>query len=133
MRAGIALVCTIILLPAVHAAATPYLVAYEGDVYPEEAAWERITTDGGVERSLENGVLTLHDPNPAPYGGSDQYNYYMNEQLDPSWEELFFVDWRVRILADPWGGDPKVFIAPDGMQRAFTGLLSTSYFGSPPN
>ena len=70
MRAGIALVCTIILLPAVHAAATPYLIAYEGDVYPEQAGWERYITGGGVNRSLDNGIFIVPDGMERSFLGS---------------------------------------------------------------
>jgi hypothetical protein len=128
MRAGIALVCTIILLPAVHAAATPYLIAYEGDVYPEQAGWERYITGGGVNRSLDNGIFTLQAVNPAPDGGSDQYIYDMQEQLNPDPGEFFFAEWRVRLAPDSASSDVHVLIVPDNQERAFYGVYATTLF-----
>ena len=128
MRAGIALVCTIILLPAVRAAATPYLIAYEGDVYPEQAGWERHINAGGAVRSLDNGVFTLWGFDDIMI--SDQYAYNMQEQLNPDPGEYFFAEWRMRLLPESDGSDVGVFMATDGAQRAFDSIYSTIRYRS---
>ena len=129
MRAGIALVCTIILLPAVRAAATPYLIAYEGDVYPEEAGWERLASGGGVERSIDSGVLTLYDPSPPTEGKSDAYRLDRIGKLGPGIGERWFAEWRMRTIWDEFA-DVGVFIAEDAGLLALDFRLGETWFYS---
>ena len=128
MRAEIALVCTIILLPAVRAAATPYLVAYEGDVYPEQAGWERNISAGGADRSLDNGIFTLWalDDNMI----SDQYIYDMQEQLNPDPGEYFFAEWRMRLLPESGSSDVGIALRTDGAERQFSAYYAVNGFGA---
>jgi hypothetical protein len=122
MRAGIALVCTIILLPAVHAAATPYYIAYEADtpgVFPEDVGWERLATGGGADRTIAGGILRL---SADVTGISDVYKFDGNEQLNPDPGEFFFAEWRMRIIS-PSDVDITVYFTSDD----FGGIVSMGW------
>ncbi|UCG31818.1 MAG: VPLPA-CTERM sorting domain-containing protein [Phycisphaerales bacterium] len=113
MRAGIALVCTIILLPAVRAAATPYYIGYEADtpgVFPEDVGWERHPTGGGANRTVADGIFTLSSDDPAV---SDIYRFDGNEQMNPDPGEFFFAEWRMRVLPGSANADVSVYFASD--------------------
>jgi hypothetical protein len=123
MRAGIALVCTIILLPAVHAAATPYYIAYEADtpgVFPEDVGWERVYGFGGATRSVENGLLALSSTDIQVF---DFYEIDMGGNLDPDPGEMFFAEWRLKVEynSDLDFGDSDVAIARDSTGGPFGG------------
>ncbi|MCA9245420.1 MAG: hypothetical protein KDA32_15810, partial [Phycisphaerales bacterium] len=59
MRIRIGIAFVVAALAASPAAAEPYRIAYEGNDFPEDEGWHRVTTGGGAERTLEDGVLTL--------------------------------------------------------------------------
>jgi len=75
------------------ATAELYWVAYEGNDYPENEGWERITRGGGASRSLADGIMTLD--------GLDSIEITdilrMNRPLNPEAGEQFVVQWRLRI------------------------------------
>jgi hypothetical protein len=90
--------------------AEPYWIAYEGDVFPEEAGWWHIW-EGAAERSLEDGVLvidSLHDIAIA-----DFYQMHMYGELDPEPGELFIMEWRLKIDEIVGDRDPGVSVFSD--------------------
>lgn len=88
---------TIVLAAAIGgASADQYWIAYEGDDFPENQGWQRITGPlGGAQRSIENGWLVIDSR--ASTSIVDFYRRDMNGQLDPDPGELFVMRWGVRI------------------------------------
>ncbi len=75
----------------------PYYLRYDADVFPEEAGWERHSTDphGEVIRTIEDGVLTIDSS--ASLLTTDWYLREIPElELSPG-EELR-LEWRMRTL-----------------------------------
>ena len=118
MRRRILLLPMLLSAAAAPALGVPYWVSYEGNDYPENEGWERSFSDengvgqGGSERSLDGGVLTLdsmRDPQISD-------NYRVSRQINPDPGELFVAEWRLRVL-DAVGPlrDVGVTIARDGM------------------
>lgn len=100
---------------ALSAAATPYWIAYEGDAYPEDCGWTRVYGDengpqqGGAERSLADGILTLDGLR------SDQIfdGYEIQRAIDPGPGETFVAEWRVCVDPQSDPRDVTVVIARD--------------------
>ena len=134
MKTVIVLASALVLLAGVGATyATPYYIAYEAETpgsFPEDEGWERHVTGGGVDRSMEDGIFTLQAVNPLPDGGSDQYLFDMQEQLNPDPGEFFFAEWRMRLLPDSDSADVSVAIAPDGMVSLYNSFYSDSAYWS---
>lgn len=126
----VALIGMVLMAAAQRAQATPYQISYEGDVFPEDAGWQRFTSGGGATRTLDNGILRLEAQNPAPDGGSDQYLFDREEMLDADPGEMFFAEWRMRLLPGSGSGDVIVFIATDGFTSAFSADYAVSIFRS---
>ena len=60
-------------------------------------------------------ILTLQAVHPVPDGGSDQYKWDMQEQLNPTAsDERFFASWRMRLLPESTSSDVQVLVATDG-------------------
>lgn len=96
------LTCVVLLTATLvaPAAATPYWIAWEGEDYPENEGWERHYGNedgpwqGGAERSIENGIMTIDSMRNHMI-----YDYYrIDRQLNPDPGELFIAEWSVRIL-----------------------------------
>ncbi len=118
----------LLALGAQPALGTPYEVLYDANVdgvFPEDEGWVRITSAGGANRTVENGILTLDGL--ACNQISDQYRWNAMETLDPDPGEMFYAEWRMRLLPGSEDSDVGVFIATDAMQRAFN--LQYSVFG----
>lgn len=76
--------------------ADEYWIAYEGDDFPENQGWTRITGPlGGAQRSIENGSLVLDSR--ASIRIVDAYSRELGGQLDPDPGELFIIQWRLKI------------------------------------
>jgi hypothetical protein len=92
--------------------AEQYWIAYEGDDFPENVGWERTFGDGHnppqdePDRWLENGHLVIDTSR-----NGQLWEYYSHALQDPSGDELFAAQWRVR--ADLFSGthDNGVVIA----------------------
>jgi hypothetical protein len=117
----------ILLLPVLLSAAAaplqaaPYWVAYEGDVFPEQAGWERQNSPDDSIRSIENGIFVL-DTRP----NEDMFDFYRIERpIDPEPGETFIAEWRLRVVENNGSiyGDSGITIAPD-----IEGALSFRYF-----
>lgn len=112
---GVLLTALVMAVGASAVVAESYWIAYEGDQFPEAVGWRRFfgnengPLQGGAERSLREGVLTLDSMR------HDQiFDFYeVQRRIDPGPGEVFIADWRVRIdpLSDP--GDVGVVIARD--------------------
>jgi hypothetical protein len=89
------------------AGAEPYWVAYEGNDFPENEGWTRITYYGEANRRIEDGVLvidSLHDRHIEDL-------VEMRRWMDPDPGELFVAEWRLMVGAGSTGPDAGVFIA----------------------
>jgi len=92
-----------------------YWVAYEADDFPENLSWLRVYGDengpqqGGAERTLEDGVLTLDGLR------NDQiFDFYeMQRSIDPGPGEMFLAEWRVLVDPRSDARDVGVVIARD--------------------
>ena len=121
-------ILAVVLLSAVPAGATTYQINYEGDVFPEEAGWERVISAGGADRSIDDGILTLSGLDDMMI--SDQYVMDMQEQLNPDPGEFFFAEWRMRLLPGSDGSDTGLLIATDGMERDLHATYGVEWFFS---
>ena len=87
---------TVLALAVSVGRADPYWIAYEGNEFPENEGWTRITGPlGGAQRFIENGALVLDSR--ASTSIVDFYRREMNGQLDPDPGELFIMQWRLKI------------------------------------
>ena len=118
------------LLSGAPALGTPYTVNYEGEDFPENEGWQRFTTGGGATRTLDSGVLRLEAMNPSPDGGSDQYLFDREEMLNADAGEMFYAEWRMRLLPGSDSSDVDVFIATDGAERAYNSTYSDTVYAS---
>jgi len=116
----------ILLLPAI-VLAEPYEVNYEADVFPEEVGWERYTTGGGATRSVQDGVLTLDTSDSQV---SDQYLIDRQGQLDADPAEMFYAEWRMRVVPGSGIVDVSVFLARDAEAGDIDLGFSTDYVTS---
>ena len=126
MRMVLAVGCAALLCLGAVAYGQPYEEMYypPGSVYlegeptpgafPEEAPWdwEWYTTGGGAQRTATNGIFTVDgagDPQIA--------DYYVKErpgQLDAEAGELFYLEWRMRLLVPPSDdSDVRVYVSSD--------------------
>jgi len=90
-------------LVAGSARAEPFYLRYDADVFPEEAGWERHSTDphGEVIRTIEDGVLTIDSS--ASLLTTD---WYLREipELELSAGEELRLEWRMRTLMTQTSG-----------------------------
>ncbi|MGD8453210.1 MAG: hypothetical protein PVJ57_15435 [Phycisphaerae bacterium] len=119
----------LLLAGAVSARADPFYLRYDADeVYPEDAGWERHTTDpyGLLERSLADGILTIDSRRSAYI--TDWYDREIAElELAPG-EELRFT-WRVNILeADTDDGDSDTNVAVSNASAQYVKLFLAPTF-----
>ena len=98
----------IAIAPAVPAA--PYWVGWEGNDYPENEGWERITHDAGpAERTLAGGVMTMDGLADSQI---DDY-FRMDRPLDPGAREEFVMQWRLRVYEVNGLKDPGIGLFSD--------------------
>jgi len=116
-----------LLIAASLVYAEPYQVNYEGDVFPEEVGWERYTTGGGATRSIQNGVLLLESTDPLV---SDVYLLDRQGQLDAGLGEMFYAEWRMRLLPGSGIADVDCFMARDSEAGDINMTWSSDYFWS---
>lgn len=91
----------------------PYLVAYEAKTpgeYPEDFGFERFVAGGGTQRTVADGVLTLRSTDSAV---SDGYRLSRSGGLNPGTGEMFYAQWRMRLLRGSGKGDTRVYVASD--------------------
>jgi hypothetical protein len=86
------------------AEATPWWVAWEGETWPEESGWERITYGGGAERSLHDGMMTLDGR--ASIKIADSYWLQRPIVLEPGL--TYVMEWRLRVSELIGYADPGV-------------------------
>ena len=87
--------CGLLALPVCRASADEYWIAYEGNDFPENEGWRRITFGGGAERFLDQGNFVIDSL--ASTQIADFYEMRRNGELDPDPGELFLMQWRLRI------------------------------------
>jgi len=91
-----------VLLLAVAAPAEPYWITWEGNDYPENQGWQRITYGGGSHRWLGLGNMVIDGR--ASMDISDFYRLDASMDIGP--DEFFLMEWRLRVdevygFADP--------------------------------
>lgn len=120
MSRTLTIVCfAIAIAPAAPAA--PYWVAYEGDVFPEQAGWDRQNSPDESIRSIEDGIFILDTRT-----NDEMFDFYRIERpIDPGPGEFFIAEWRLRVVENNGSiyGDAGVTIAPD-----IEGALAFRYF-----
>jgi hypothetical protein len=92
---------------AAPAGAEPFWITYEGNDFPENEGWERITYNGEANRWIEDGALvidSLHDPHVEDLAKMERW-------MDPEAGELFVAEWRLLVEAASTGYDAGVAIA----------------------
>ena len=100
---------------ALSAAATQYWIAYEGDAYPEDCGWMRVYGDengpqqGGAERSLADGILTLD----GLFFFKQKTAYEIQRAIDPAPGETFVAECRVCVDPQSDPRDVGIVIARD--------------------
>ncbi len=85
----------LLALAVCGASADQYWIAYEGNDFPENEGWRRITRAGGANRFLERGHLVIDSL--ASTQIVDGYEMRRPGQFDPDPGELLVVEWRVQI------------------------------------
>ena len=108
----------VLVVCAGSARGDPYWIAYEGDVFPEDAGWERIWGDwdgqfhgDGAIRTLEDGILTYDTTFDLGV-----YEFSRMERpgaIDPGPGEVFVVEWRLKVSDVTGTADAGVFVASD--------------------
>jgi len=91
------------------ATAEEYWIAYEGNDFPENEGWLRISY-GQPERWLEDGCLVIDSRGSVSW--VEFYQLNMGGNLDPGPGELFVMQWRLRI-DEAYGGDITVGVYSD--------------------
>jgi hypothetical protein len=76
------------------APAEPYWVAYEGNDFPENEGWGRVTSGGGAERTIQDGILIIDGLRSVAV--NDLYGRG-RQPFDPGPGEVFRADWRLGI------------------------------------
>jgi len=94
-----------VLLLAVAAPAEPYWITWEGDDYPENQGWQRITYYGGSHRWLGLGNMVI-DGLVTPTGSSDFYRLDASMDIGP--DQFFLMEWRLRVDQVPGLEDPGI-------------------------
>jgi hypothetical protein len=92
-----------------------YWIGYEADDFPENVGWMRVYGDengpqqGGAERTLEDGVLTLDGLR------NDQiFDFYeIQRPIDPAPGEIFLAEWKTLVDPRSDARDVGVVIARD--------------------
>jgi hypothetical protein len=90
-----------------QAGADEHWITYEGNDFPENEGWERVTYNGEANRWIEDGALvidSLHDPHVEDLAKMERW-------MDPDAGELFVAEWRLLVEAPSTGYDAGVAIA----------------------
>jgi hypothetical protein len=98
-----------VVLGAVAARASPFWVTWE-EGWPEEQGWMRGSTGPPAERWLDGGLLFIDTR--AEFGIRDQY-YQNPASLMPGPQEMFTVEWGVRVYESTPSYDPGVLVVAD--------------------
>jgi hypothetical protein len=98
-------VAAVLLLAAAAAPAEPYWITWEGNDYPENQGWQRITYGGGSHRWLGLGNMVI-DGLVTPTGSSDFYRLDASMDIGP--DEFFLMEWRLRVDEVPGWEDPGI-------------------------
>jgi hypothetical protein len=96
----------LLTLGGVAALGTPYWITYEGNDFPENEGWERVTYYGEANRWIEDGALvidSLHDRHIEDLAR-------MQRWMDPDPGELFVAEWRLLVDEGSTGYDAGVAI-----------------------
>ncbi|HOO16553.1 MAG: hypothetical protein KBH81_04280 [Phycisphaerae bacterium] len=89
----VALLASLMLVAG--AAGEQFWIEYDAScgLFPEECGWNRLAMEGGAERSLDDGLLTLDSL--AGLGVIDCYGIGRPISLAPG--ESFVMQWRLRV------------------------------------
>ncbi len=96
-------------LLATVASADEYWITYEGNDFPENEGWQRISY-GQPERWIEDGCLVIDSRGSVSW--VEFYQLNMGGNLDPGPGELFVMQWRLRI-DEAYGADITVGVFSD--------------------
>ena len=101
------------------ARADPYWIAYEGNDFPENEGWTRITNGPLAERWIEDGALVIDATEET--STCDWYEMYP-EITAPEAGEEFILQWRLKIeeFTGGWLGTTVGVFADDQWAVAFT-------------
>jgi hypothetical protein len=102
------------VLGAVAAQASPWWASWSGDsgLYPEEAGWNRVTSDPPPQRWLDDGSLFIDSR--AGWGMYDCYAQARPGEMTLAPGEILHVDWRVKVDDLPPGHlDPGMAVSSD--------------------
>jgi len=91
------------------AGADQYWIAYEGNDFPENEGWLRVSY-GQPERWIEDGCLVIDSRGSVSW--VEFYQLDMGGNLDPGPGELFVMEWRLRI-EDTNGADAGIAVFSD--------------------
>lgn len=118
-----------LLLATSGVRADEYWIAYEGNDFPENQGWTRVTGPlGGAQRWIENGSLVIDSR--ASVKIVDSYRMELNGNLDPDPGELFVARWRLRIDEVIGRVDPTVGIYSDEKWAAAFKFGETTIFST---
>ncbi len=101
------LVVSLVVVSAVSA--DQYWIAYEGNDFPENEGWLRISY-GQPERWIEDGCLVIDSRGSVSW--VESYRLEMQGNLDPGPDELFVMQWRLRI-DEAYGADIGITVFSD--------------------
>lgn len=109
--------------------ADQYWIAYEGNDFPENQGWTRMTGPlGGAQRWIENGSLVIDSR--ASVQIIDANRMELNGNLDPDPGELFVAQWGLRIDEVIGRVDPAVGIFSDDKWAAAFQFDETTIFST---
>jgi hypothetical protein len=93
------------------AIASPYWIAYEGNDFPENEGWRRVTFAGGAQRHLDDGLFVIDSRQSISI--ADFYEMRRDGKLDPEPGETFLMQWRMRIREVNGFTDPTIGVFAD--------------------
>jgi len=106
---GILRFLSVFLLVVSSVSADQYWIAYEGNDFPENEGWLRVSY-GQPERWLEDGCLVIDSRGSVSW--VEFYQLDMQGNLDPGPAELFVMQWRLRI-DEAYGADIGIGVFSD--------------------
>ena len=98
-------------LAVAGARADQYWITYEGNDFPENVGWTRITFNGEAIRFLDQGNLVIDSR--ASIMIADFYHMDLAGTLDPDPGEMFIAQWRLLVEESTTLGDPTFEIRSD--------------------
>jgi hypothetical protein len=105
-------------LSAIAARAEPYWVSYEGNKYPENEGWRRMSFEPLADRYLENGSLVI---DASQSGATNEWYEQYPAVVAPEAGEMFIMQWRltVEMYTTSWGGATVCVFSDDRWALGF--------------